>query len=134
MKKSILSSIVLLMLVSANGFSVGRIDTQDDISNYIKAGNSKEIAKYFAATVSISILDNDDMYPKAQAESVLRDFFAKHPPVSVKPLHKLSSNPNHKFTVVLLHTSGGDFRVSFSLRNNNGEFELNEIRIEPNKD
>lgn len=134
MKKPVALYLIVLLLVSVNGISKPLPDIQDDISNYIKAGNTKEIARYFAANVSMAILTDEGSYPKAQAEAKLKEFFSRHAPVSIKPLHKLSSNPNHKFTVLLLRTSSGDFRVSFSLKATSTEFQLTEIRIEDNKE
>ncbi|MDF3077451.1 MAG: hypothetical protein K0S09_1340 [Sphingobacteriaceae bacterium] len=134
MKNRIILCIALLLTIPFAGFSSGLADIEDEISNSIKSGNSKEIAKYFSSSVSISLPGADDTYQKAQGEVVLRDFFAKHEPISVKPLHKLSSNASHKYAVVILHTADGDFRVSFSLRSGGNGFELTEISIEPLKE
>jgi len=41
----------------------------------IKAGNSKELAKYFGPTVEIILPGSDGAFSKAQAEMIMKDFF-----------------------------------------------------------
>lgn len=54
----------------------------EDITAAIKAGNSKDLAKYFGPTVEIILPGTDGAYSKAQAEMIMKSFFAKSAPVS----------------------------------------------------
>jgi len=54
----------------------------ENISAAIKAGNSKELAKYFGPTVEIILPGSDGAFSKAQAEIIMKDFFSKSVPVS----------------------------------------------------
>jgi hypothetical protein len=38
--------------------------------------------------VNVTILDNENTYSKAQAEMVIKDFFAKHQPKAFSPVHE----------------------------------------------
>ena len=109
-------------------------DVIDDVSVYFKTGNVKELSKYFSSTVELSILNKEEVYSANQAELILKDFFIKHPPVGVKVIHRVVSNANYKFGVIILSTSKGNFRVSFELKNTAGGFNITQIRIEENKD
>lgn len=109
-------------------------DVIDDVSVYFKTSNVKEISKYFSSSIELSILDKEEVYSAHQAELILKDFFAKHPPIGVKVIHRVVSNANYKFGVVILNTSKGNFRVSFELKNAAGGFNITQIRIEENKD
>ncbi|MEO5909575.1 MAG: DUF4783 domain-containing protein [Pelobium sp.] len=109
-------------------------DTIDDVAGFFKAGNVKEIAKYFSSTVELSVLGQEDIYSASQSELILKDFFAKHPPVSVKVIHKVTSNPNFKFGVIILNSSKGNYRISFDLKSANGSFNISQIKIEENKE
>ena len=51
-------------------------DLVNDILPYFKTGNAKDIAKNFAPSVELGILSDSDVYSKAQAEQILRDFFS----------------------------------------------------------
>ena len=59
-------------------FSYMQGDIVDNLPTLFKAGNSKELAKNFSSSVELSILGEEDVYSKAQAEQILRDFFTKH--------------------------------------------------------
>jgi len=109
-------------------------DIIDDLSSYFKAGNSKEIAKDFASTIELIIIDEEDVYSKAQGEQILRDFFIKHPPVKTSIFHKINTNPNYRFGVIILSTAKETFRVSITMKKFNTNFSITELRIEPAKD
>lgn len=109
-------------------------DIIDDLSSYFKAGNAKEIAKNFASTIELIIVDEEDVYSKAQGEQILRDFFVKHPPTKTSIFHKINTNPNYRFGVVILTTGKETFRVSITMKKNNTAFSITELRIEPVKD
>ena len=109
-------------------------DIIDDLSSYFKAGNSKEIAKSFASTIELIIVDEEDVYSKAQGEQILRDFFIKHPPVKTSIFHKINTNPNYRFGVIILSTAKETFRVSVTMKKFNTSFSITELRIEPAKD
>jgi hypothetical protein len=105
----------------------------EKIAELIKQGNAHELSKFFAASVDISILDEGDVYATAQAEMILDKFFRENKPHSVKLLHRVSSNPNYNFGVLVLSTDKGKFRVSYTLKENNKVMEVIELRIETEK-
>ncbi|MCX2574615.1 DUF4783 domain-containing protein [Pedobacter sandarakinus] len=109
-------------------------DVIDELSSYFKSGNSKEIAKNFASTIELIIIDEEDVYSKAQGEQILRDFFIKHPPTKATVFHKINNSPNYRFGVVLLSTAKETFRVSITMKKFANSFLITELRIEPAKD
>ena len=115
-------------------FSTAKADILDDVSNLMKTGNAKEISRYLAPDVELAVLSRENVSTKAQAEAILQDFFIKHRPVSVKMVHKLTSNPNLLYAELILSTNNGVFRTSFSVKNISGKFLVTAIGIEINKD
>jgi len=109
-------------------------DIIDDLSSYFKAGNSKEIAKNFAPTIELIIIDEEDVYSKAQGEQILKDFFNKHAPVKTSIFHRINNSQNYRFGVILVSTSKETFRVSITMKKFNTAFLITELRIEPSKD
>ena len=109
-------------------------DIIDDVANNFKNGDVKAISAYFTSTVELSILDQEDIYSSSQAGLILKEFFAKHPPIGAKVIHKVVSNSNYKFGVIILNSSKGNFRISYELKNSGGNFTISEIRIEENKE
>ncbi|HCN82706.1 MAG TPA: DUF4783 domain-containing protein [Sphingobacteriaceae bacterium] len=133
--KIVMKKYFFVLLLTSGFFNIpAKADILDDISALFKTGNATEISKYLAPSVEIGVLSDQNVYTKAQASAVLSDFFKKHPPGSSKTVHKLTSNPNHLFTVMVLSTTTGAYRTSFSLSNASGKFLITEISFELNKD
>jgi hypothetical protein len=121
-------------LFTLSSVSSVKADVLDDVSNLIKSGNAKEIAGYFAQEVELTILSDEKISSKPQAEIILQDFFSKHHPSSIKIIHKLTSNPALLYAELTLNTSNGVFRASFSVRNTSGKFFITSLEIQKNKD
>jgi len=125
--------LLIISLSSLYSSTARQADIIDDLSSYFRSGNSKEIAKSFAPTIELIIIDEEDVYSKAQGEQILKDFFSKHPPVKSSIFHKINTNPNYRFGVILLSTSRETFRVSVTMKKFTANFLITELRIEPAK-
>ena len=75
-KHNLLIIFILLAYLQLS-FSVFSQPVPNGIILAIKSGNSKELARYFNTSIEIAILENEDVYSKAQAELIIKDFFAK---------------------------------------------------------
>ena len=124
---------VLLLILPLSFIFAQSTDVIDKTAELIRQGNVHELAGTFSSSVELSVLDKENVYPGAQAEAILTDFFNHNQPRSVKVIHRITSNANYRFAVLMLTTSNGVYRTSFSLKNVNGRFELNELRIETEK-
>jgi hypothetical protein len=126
MKKGKILAFLFAML-----FSLAYADVCDDIGNAIRSGDSKQVSAYFGSSVDLTLLTQEDVYSKAQAELLVRDFFSKNPPKSFSVVHRGSSREGTQFAVGNLVTSSGKtFRTSFTLKNNQGKFIIQELRFE----
>ncbi|MCY1535654.1 hypothetical protein D9M68_710680 [compost metagenome] len=107
-------------------------DIVDDLILQFKNGNAKEIAKNFAPSVELLIIDQEDVYSKAQSEQILRDFFVKNSPLKATVIHRLNSNPNFKYGIFSLQTKNLKYRVTITLmkQKNANAFLITELRIE----
>jgi len=108
-------------------------DPIDKAAELIRQGNIHELAASFASNVELTIMGEENTYPNTQAEQIITDFFKKNQPRSVKILHRITSNTSYHFAVLIVTTSNGVYRTSISLKNIQGRFELNELRIEAEK-
>lgn len=108
-------------------------DLVNDLLPHFKNGNAKEIAKNFAPSVELGILSDSDVYSKAQAEQILRDFFSKHIPVNATVVHVIDTNPNYQVGIVALATKSGKFRTTISYKKTSGTFYITELKIEADK-
>lgn len=71
----------------------------ESIAAAIKAGNSSELAKYFGPSVEIILPGSDGAFSKAQAEMVMKNFFAKSAPVSFVVNQKGNSTGKAQFII-----------------------------------
>lgn len=134
MMKPLLALLLLLWHIpSNNGLQA---DIIDDLSVQFRSGNAKEIAKHFASSVELIVIDQEDVYSKAQSEQILKDFFIKNSPSKSTIIHRISSNPNYRYGILSLNTKTGKFRVTITLKliKANNAFLINELRIEPDRE
>jgi hypothetical protein len=124
---------LLLLILPLSFVFAGPADIIDKTVELIKQGNVNELAKSFSSTIELTVLDQENVYSNVQAEAILTNFFKSNQPKSVTILHRIASNPNYRFAVLILATNNGAYRISLSLKNVNGRFELNELRIETEK-
>ncbi|MDN3547524.1 DUF4783 domain-containing protein [Mucilaginibacter aquaedulcis] len=129
MKLIYLPSLILLFLLP--GFAPA--DAIDNVANLLKQGNSKELAKLFAPSIEISLMDEENIYSQAQATLILDKFFTKNKPKSIKLLHKVNSSANYRFGVFILTTDSGLYRVAFTLKGTDEKMNIIELRIENEK-
>ncbi|MGZ3945325.1 MAG: DUF4783 domain-containing protein [Mucilaginibacter sp.] len=122
----------LLLLLPAAFISAG--DDIDRTAQLIGSANIEELSKDFAPTVDLTIMDNENQASASMAKNILSDFFEKNQPRSMKILHRISSSDKFHYGVILITTEQSGFRVAFTLKNNNGRFQLSELRIEPSKE
>lgn len=122
-----------LLFTSLSSSIAMQSDIIDNLSAHFKAGNAKEIASSFASSVDLIIIDEEDVYSKAQAEQILRNFFTKYAPQKSAVIHLINANPNFRFGILSLQTKNGKFRVSITMKKSNNAFFITELRIEPDK-
>lgn len=123
-----LKKILFLLFLSTQLFA---IDIYDDIANSIRSGDARQLAVFFGNTIDLQIIDQENVYSKAQAELILKDFFIKNQPKSFTILHKGSSPEGTQYVIGnLTTTKGKSFRTSFHLKTINGRSVLQELRIE----
>lgn len=108
-------------------------DVIDRTAELLKDGNVHELAGTFSPTIEMTIMENENVYSSSQAEQALASFFKRCQPKSAKVLHRITSNANYHYAVIILNTSNGTYRTCVALKNVNGKFEVNELRIEAEK-
>ncbi|WP_184542491.1 DUF4783 domain-containing protein [Mucilaginibacter sp. FT3.2] len=127
MKLLYLSSFIFLLLMP----NLVSADALDNLANLVKQGNGKEISKFFATSVDMTVMADEQTCTQAQATALLNDFFSKHKPQSIKLLHKVNSSANIQLGVYILTTADRqEYRVALTLKNIGGTMNIIELRIE----
>jgi hypothetical protein len=122
-----------VFVILFKGLAIAPADPMDKIADLIRHGNIHELAKLFAPNIEIAITDDENVYTQAQAEIILDKFFAQNKLRSVKILHKVTSNPNYRFGVLIVSTDRGPYRVAYTLKDTGGSLLIIELRIEVEK-
>jgi hypothetical protein len=123
--------------IAAIIFTIGSLAfiTQDQtkiptgISLAIKAGNATELSKYMNSTVELLLLDKEDFYKKAVAETILKDFFNEYHTKDFIIRHQGAKN-DAQYAIGNLETEKGNFRVYILLKKVDKELLVHIIRIE----
>lgn len=101
----------------------------DEIITAIKSGNAKDLAKYFNQNIELIILNEEDVYSKAQAELILKDFFSKNLPSDFTILHQ-GGKESARYAIGTVKTAKGNFRMYFLLKIKNDQPFIHQLRIE----
>lgn len=117
---------VLFLLLSLSLFA----DSFDDVALAIKNSNTKEITKYFNQTVELTILDNEGVYSKPQAEVMLKNFFTQNPPINVTVNHRGSSSQGSKYATAIYEYAKGKFRIYIYMKESPTGMMIQELRFE----
>jgi hypothetical protein len=107
-----------------------KADVADQVADAIRTGNAREISKYFAENVDLKVLDQENIYSKAQAELILKDFFAKHPVREFLIIHKSLPKNDSQFATGTLKTTNGTYRVHYLMKTAAGATTVTQFRIE----
>ncbi|MEJ5146651.1 MULTISPECIES: DUF4783 domain-containing protein [Sphingobacterium] len=105
-------------------------DINDALMLQLKAGNAKNIARYFATNVTLSILSEDGQYSKFQAEMLLESFFSKNKPGAVKLIQKITNKTNYSYYVYQLTSNKNLFRVFVKISSAKSTQTIEEFRVE----
>lgn len=76
-----------------------------------RTGSSKELARYFDASLSLNLNGQNGYYSKAQAEIILKDFFYKFPPKDFTIQHQGGNGSTSYYCVGTYLSGGNQFRV-----------------------
>ena len=92
-------------------------------------GDSKTLSEYFNQNVEMVVLENDNVYSKAQAQQIVSKFFSNNPPESFNVIHQ-GGKEGAQYVIGNLVTGNGTFRVYFLLKKNAGKDYIHQLRIE----
>lgn len=132
-----IKNIISVILVFCSFLTVAATAPQEkkvpsEINVGLATGNAKVLSTYFNQNVELVVLDNDNVYSKAQAQQIVANFFNKFPPVAENAFSIIhdSGKANAQYVIGKLKTEKGDFRVYFLLKQNGGKQYIHQLRIE----
>lgn len=123
--------LITLMLIFSTFNSKAYADIFEDLANIIRSGDARQISRYFGSNIDLTILSVEEVYSKAQAEQVLKDFFAKNPAKSFTIIHKGLSKEGSKYAIgSYVSAQGITYRTYLFVKNVGGHEVIQELRFE----
>lgn len=123
-------SLLIAFLISTSVFAVMFPGAPENINAAIKIGNGAELAKYFAPNIELVIGTKSSTPSKAQAEMMVKDFFAKNPVKEFKVMHQNSSQDNSLYSIGELTTANKSYRTYYLLRKSGENYTITQLRFE----
>ncbi len=123
--KTLLFLMFFSSLTTTNDFSLA------SITKAMNTGDAEALGQYFDNSIELSVLDNEDIYDKAQAIQIVKNFFSQHQPKSFSQLHHGSSPASDsQYCIGNLVTSDSTYRVYIYMKMGAGKTVIQEIRFD----
>ncbi|HRO68867.1 MAG TPA: DUF4783 domain-containing protein [Chitinophagaceae bacterium] len=126
MKVLTTSFLLGLLLTLSSAAQSGNID---GVIGALRTGNASGLAKYFDDNVELSLPVKSDSYSKAQAQVILKDFFANNGVRDFDLKHK-GESPGGNYCIGTLQTKSGNFRAHVFMKTKGNKEVLKEIRFQ----
>jgi hypothetical protein len=127
LKKGILY-ISIIIIISLLQFEMAFGQVPIGVKDALNSGNSQQLSKFFNKNIDLLIDEKEDVYSKAQAELILKDFFTKHHPDTFK-VENEGFSEGMNYTIGKLITSNGKFRIYLTYYIKSGKQCINRINI-----
>lgn len=126
MKVLATSFLIGLMFTITSFAQTGNID---GVIGALRTGNATGLARYFDDNVELSLPVKSDSYSKAQAQVILKDFFANNGVKNFELKHK-GESPGGNYCIGTLQTKSGNFRAHVFMKSKGNKEVLKEIRFQ----
>jgi hypothetical protein len=125
-KKYTLTFILIGLLVSG----LVANDVFEQVATALRSAQARELTKYCNNNVALTILNEEGIYSKQQAEVIMKSFFTQNPPKSVSIQHRGQSAGGAQFAVAIYETGNNKFRAYIFMKNAGNGMLIHELRIE----
>jgi hypothetical protein len=131
MKKQFIKIFLLvIVIITSLTYKVVSQNIAGDVSNAIKIGSSKDLAKYFYSSIDLTVPGNEGTYSKSQAELIVKDFFSKNPPKSFVINHQGTSGDGSQFSIGTYTSTSISYRTYFLIKKFSDTFYIQQIQFE----
>lgn len=126
MKKIFTSLLVASTLMVLSSFS--QQDAIDEVISALRSGNAAALSKHFDDNVEVTLPVKSDSYSKAQAQMILKDFFANNNVRGFELKHK-GDSPSGHYCIGTLQTKSGNFRAHIFMKSKGSKELVKELRF-----
>ena len=127
--KAIFTSLLVASAILLSSF--GQNNTSiDEVIGALRSGNANELSRYFDDNVEVTLPVKSDSYSKAQAQLILKDFFANNDVRGFELKHK-GDSPGGHYCIGTLQTKSGNFRAHVFMKSKGDKELVKELRFQP---
>ena len=126
--KTIFTSLLVTSLIVLSSF--GQHNSIDEVIGALRVGNASELSRYFDDNVEVTLPVKSDSYSKAQAQLILKDFFANNDVRGFELKHK-GDSPGGHYCIGTLQTKSGNFRAHIFMKSKGDKELVKELRFQP---
>ena len=126
--KALFTTLLLGSAMLLTAFTLQR-SSIDEVIGALRSGNSTQLSNFFDDNVELTLPDKSDSYSKAQAQLIIKDFFANNGVKGFELKHK-GDSPGGHFCIGTLQTNAGNFRTNVFMKIKNGKEYVKEIRFQ----
>ncbi len=106
-------------------------DISEEVTQAIRTGSSRDLARYFGSNVDLAIPGNDGTYSKAQAELIMRNFFSDNRPESFEVNHKGTSRDGSPYVIGVYYTTDNkSYRTYFLIKKLSDNYFIHHLQFE----
>ncbi|HEY0977223.1 MAG TPA: DUF4783 domain-containing protein [Flavobacteriales bacterium] len=128
----LIRSLLLSLSILFGGILFAQNEVKDQVVAAIGSGNAPGLSRHLVANVDLTVGSSSEYYSKAQAEQILRKFFAENEPQGLTIEHEGTSKVGDRYYIGRLKTAKGEYRVTFFLKKAE-VFQVKQLRIEAGK-
>jgi len=99
------------------------------IERAIASNNATELAAFLSNEVEITINQKEELYPRKQAEFVIKEFFLSNPVQSFRILHQGNSSDTH-YAVGEYVSSRGRYDTNIFIKRTSKGYVVEQLRFE----
>jgi hypothetical protein len=125
--KSIFTSFLVATAIVLSSF--GQTGSIDEVIVALRSGNATELSRYFDDNVEVALPVKSDSYSKAQAQMILKDFFANNYVRGFELKHK-GDSPGGHYCIGTLQTKSGNFRAHIFMKSKGDKELVKELRFQ----
>jgi hypothetical protein len=127
--KAIFTSLLVASAIVLSSFGQNNT-TIDEVIGALRSGNANELSRYFDDNVEVTLPVKSDSYSKAQAQLILKDFFANNDVRGFELKHK-GDSPGGHYCIGTLQTKSGNFRAHVFMKSKGDKELVKELRFQP---
>jgi hypothetical protein len=125
--KAIFTFLLVASMVVLTSFAQHK--SIEEVIGALRSGNATELSKYFDDNVEVTLPVKSDNYSKAQAQMILKDFFANNDVRGFELKHK-GDSPGGHYCIGTLQTKSGNFRAHVFMKTKGNKDLVKELRFQ----